>query len=294
MRHSSAQTIEARITANFETLTAQMRKAATYVSRNQVALASRSLRASASAAGVSPATFSRFARVLGYSDYEALREAARVELSQKIGTFSERAEKLSQIAQSKSAGAFLDLQISACQDNLSLLRQSIDIVQLERAATALLGAKKVLLVGALGSAGIIEHFCYQAQWISENWEVAGKGGRSVAASMARMEHGDVVLVLTKSPYAKSSLRALDTAISRGLTTLVFTDSAGAPGMAKADLRFVLPTESANFFSSYTGALVVFEALIAMLVVRLGAKATKQIAATESITQLLGDNAYEDV
>jgi hypothetical protein len=74
---SARPQIRAAITANYADLSETLRTAADYLADNQLEIATRSLRAIAAASGVSPASYTRLARAIGFTDYEALREQAR-------------------------------------------------------------------------------------------------------------------------------------------------------------------------------------------------------------------------
>ncbi|WP_211097191.1 MurR/RpiR family transcriptional regulator [Aliishimia ponticola] len=282
-----ANTIVERISAEYSGLSAQLRKAADFVADNPVDVATRSLRAVAQTSGVSPATFSRLARALGYDDYEAMREAGRIAVGQKLLPFSERAEALQRGDQ--SADAILLRQSKMCIQNITFLQQNVTGAQLEAAVDTLHNAGRVLLIGALGSAGIVDYFCYQAQYFAQNWSVAGRSGASIAASFAQMSQDDAVIVLTKAPYAHQSLSAIDVARSNGFKVIVLTDSHTCPGLDHADHVFVLPTETANFFSSYVATLALIETMMSMLVARVGPEAEARIRATEEQSRKLTES-----
>ncbi|MDJ0992794.1 MAG: MurR/RpiR family transcriptional regulator [Dinoroseobacter sp.] len=280
----SLTSIEDRISAEYAGLSAKLKTAADYVAANPVDLATRSLRAVAQTSGVSPATFSRLARVLGYEDYEELREAGRNAVGQRLVPFAERAEALRRGEQ--GAAHFLERQSAMCTRNIALVAQTTSPDRLEAAVDTLHKANRVLLIGALGSAGIMEHFAYQAQYFARNWSTAGRSGASIAASFAQMAAGDALIVLTKTPYAEQSLRALRVARDNGFVTIVLTDSHASPALEFADHPFVIPTETANFFSSYAATLVLIETMMSMLVARVGPEADARIRATEDQTRKL--------
>ncbi|MEM8580570.1 MAG: MurR/RpiR family transcriptional regulator [Pseudomonadota bacterium] len=276
--------IEDRISAAYAGLSAKLKTAADYVAANPVDLATRSLRAVAQTSGVSPATFSRLARVLGYNDYEELREAGRNAVGQRLVPFAERAEALRKGEQ--GAAHFLGRQSTMCSRNIALMAQTTSPERLDAAVDALHSAKRVLLIGALGSAGIVDYFAYQAQFFARNWSTAGRSGASIAASFAQMQPGDALIVLTKTPYAEQSLRALRVARENGFATIVLTDSHASPALEFADHPFVIPTETANFFSSYAATLVLIETMMSMLVARVGPEADARIRETEDQTKRL--------
>lgn len=285
-----ATTIEDRISEQYNGLSAKLQTAADYVAANPVDLATRSLRSVAQTSGVSPATFSRLARALGFDDYEEMREAGRQAVGQRLVPFAERAEALRRGDQ--SAAHFMHRQATNCTRNIGLLEQSTSADRLEAAVDALFAANKVVLVGALGSAGVVDYFAYQAQFFARNWSVAGREGTSIAASYAAMEKDDAVIVLTKTPYSDQSMRPLRLAHENGFRTIVLTDSHASPALKYADHFFIIPTETANFFSSYVATLVLIETMMSMLVSRVGPEADARIRATEEQTKKLNKNCSE--
>lgn len=276
--------IEDRISAEYATLSGQLRRAADFVAANPVDVATRSLRAMAQSSGVSPATFSRLARTLGFADYESLRETQRAAMGERMVPYADRAEALRRGDQAPET--FLHRQAGICSQNIALLARTVSGERLAAAVEALHGADKVLLVGLLGSAGIADYICYQAQYFARNWTVAGRSGSSLAASFASMAPGDAVLVLTKAPYAGESIRAARVARANGLKTIVLTDSHTCPALEVADHPFIVPSQTANFFSSYTATLVLIETMMSMLVSRVGPEAEARIRATEEQTRHL--------
>ncbi|MGV6812059.1 MAG: MurR/RpiR family transcriptional regulator [Brevirhabdus sp.] len=279
-------TIADRIGVQYADLSAKLRIAADFALANPLDLATRSLRSIARASGVSPATYSRLARVLGYADYEEMREAGRRTVGQRLVPFSERAAALHHGDQ--SAARFLHRQAATCVQNIDALEQTTSHTALQDAVDALFAADKVLLIGALGSAGIVDYFSYQAQFFARDWSVAGRSSASIAATYAKMAPNDAVIVLTKTPYSDQSLRALRLAHRNRFRTIVLTDSHTSPALKYADHKFVIPTQTANFFSSYVATLVLIETMMSMLVSKVGPDADAMIGATEEQTRRLAE------
>lgn len=289
---AAAETIEDRISEHYAELSTKLRTAADFVAGHPVDVATRSLRSVAQTSGVSPATFSRLARVLGYADYEALREAGRAAVGQKLIPFSERARSLRSAERQSDAADLLHEQARACMSNIAYLDQNIPAARLDAAVEVLHRAGTVLLLGSMGSAGVIDYFGYQAQWIASNWHVAGRNGTSTAAILSRMGAGDALFVLVKTPYAARSINALRAARDKGVATIVVTDSHAAPALRFADHAFVVPTVSPNFFSSYAATLVLFETIVTLLLTKAGPGAEDRILAMEDQVRRLGENWSE--
>jgi len=286
---SVADSIEERIRNRYDGLSAKLRAAADYVAGNPVDVASRSLRSVAQTTGISPSTFSRLARALGYADYEALREAGRAAVGRSIVPLTERARRLSEPAQPSTGTDMLHAVAQASRANVDCLEQTIEGPHLMEAVDALHRAGTVLLVGSQASAGLIDYLGYQAQWMAANWHVAGSNGTSTAAVLSQLGPGDVVLGMTLTPYSSRTLAALRAARNRGATTIAVTDSPDSPAMEHADHGFVVPVESPNVFFSYSAALALFETFIGLLLRRDGPQAEQRILAMAAQTRELGEH-----
>lgn len=281
--------IQDRINDVYAGLSSKLQIAAKYAAENPVDVATRSLRSVASTSGVSPATFSRLARALGYSDYEQMREDGREAVERKVSPLSEKAHGLRVTASNQGSAAILQNQVAACVANIEDLQNAIDPVRLDAAVECLHGARTVLLVGAMGSAGVTDYFGYMAHWFKANWKTVGRNGTELSPSLSRLRPGDVVFALAKTPYARRTIRALKVAQEAGATTLVITDSRTSPALQFSDHGFVTATESPQFFSSYAATMVLMEAIISMLLARAGPEAEDMIRAAEIQIDSLEEN-----
>ena len=286
---NQSTTLQDRINGSYADLSSKLQVAAKYVTENPVDVASRSLRSVASTSGVSPATFSRLARALGYDDYEQMRDEGRAAVERKLVPFSEKAAALRKQSANETGRLMLVHQVAACAANIEALTHDIDEARLEAAVALLDSAENVLLVGSMGSAGLMDYFGYMSHWFKTNWRVAGRNGTELSASLCRLGPGDVVFVLSKTPYARRTVAALQSAKERGAATIAITDSPTSPVLQFADHGFIVSTESPQFFSSYAATLVLMETIISMSLARSGPEADGMIRAAENQIERLGEN-----
>ncbi|CTQ66955.1 MurR/RpiR family transcriptional regulator [Roseibium alexandrii] len=281
---SARPQIRAAITANYADLSETLRTAADYLADNQLEIATRSLRAIAAASGVSPASYTRLARAIGFSDYEALREQARMELSQRGSSFQDKARQL----RNEADQPLLPRQAAACVDNIKALVDDIDPVRLEQVVDCLSKARRTVVVGALASAGFADYFAYLANWFNDSWIVAGRNGASLGGALASLTKDDCIVIVSKHPYAHRSVRAAELAAENGAKVIVLTDSHAFPGLQFADHHFIQRTESPHFFSSYAATLVLIETITGMLVARAGSEAEARIQNVDRHNRLLDE------
>lgn len=278
--------LEARVAASYGALSHQLRKAADYAMANPVDLATRSLRAMSTASDVSPATFSRLARALGYDDFEEMREHCRLAVGRRLTGFSEKAAALQ--SSGHEGPSMLVRQSTACMANITALTNDTDAQALERAANCLQNAHRVLMFGALGSTGAVEYMAYLASYFAPNWTLAGRMGASLGGAMSTLDQSDAVLIITKTPYVRRAVKAAELAQQAGASVILLTDLHQCPAIPLADHVFVVPSESPQFFSSYVATLVLIETLIAMIVASSEVDASSSIRAVEESNRALGE------
>ena len=112
-----AGSVKAAIADQYAHLSGALQAAADYVAENRFEVATRSLRSIASDCGLSPTSFSRMARAIGYQDYEQLRDRAREELADQSIHFSNKAQQ----PHSDTKQPLLPRQVKACVHNIEAL-----------------------------------------------------------------------------------------------------------------------------------------------------------------------------
>ncbi len=263
-----SETVGDAIGRHYPVLSGKLRDAADYVVQNPLDVASRSLRSVAAEAAVSPATFSRLARQIGFDSYEAMREASRTEIGQQTQAFSEKARRL-QAENSDGVRHFFDRQAEACVANIDATSRLVSRERMDEAARTLGRARRVIVVGGRSSAGLADYFCYMGSWLSADWRRADVPSAGIGQALVDAGPKDVVFVIVKAPFTPRSLHAAESASAKGAIVMVVTDSHTCPALSHATHGFILPSESPQFFSSYASTVVFLEALIGMQVAQGG-------------------------
>ncbi len=267
--------VQALIADHYNELSGALKSAADFIVNNGFAIATRSLRSVAAESNLSPSSFSRLARAIGFEDYESLRDCARDELASQSNQLANKAQQLSNDARQP----VLPRQVQACVSNIESMLSDVDEDLLESAVSSLAEADRVILIGALSSASFADYFAYLTSWFDGRWSVAGSNGVTLASSVSRLTSDDAVVVISKSPYAKRAVLATQMAAERGASVILITDSHAFPAIKYAQHVFIQKVDSPHFFVSYASTLVLIETLTAMLVARAGDSAVEQIQNT---------------
>lgn len=266
-------------------LSPQQRRAAEVIRDQSDEVANYSLRRMARCHAIAPSHFSRLARVLGYADYEALREACRNGVRARKLSFAQKAAALRDKSVSGKSGAFVIRYGMESIDNVQTMLNEIDPALLDAVADRLAGARRVLLVGSLGSAHLIAHMKYMADMAFDNWHTVGVNATGV---LSKLSGDDVVLMLGYAPYARDSVEVARLAANSRACLVAVTDDSGSPLAGPARHVVRLPTDSTQFFPSYVPALILLEALTAMVVCRSPATVRRHIEAMENNSYQTGE------
>jgi DNA-binding MurR/RpiR family transcriptional regulator len=280
------QSFEQQLSGKYATLSIKLRAAADYVVANPVNVATRSLRSVSKEAKLSPATFSRMSAALGYASYEDLRDALRGTLQQRTHSFTAGVDALQNARPDAGGSSFPDSHAEACAANVRKLGDALDRTALARCLEQLEHARRVVVTGVLGSECIAAYLTHMASFVSETWRLAGCRGISAGSDLAGLGAEDVLIVITKPPFAHQSVEATRIARRRGASVIVITDTHSCPALVHATAHFVVPSASPHFYSSYASTLVLCEIMIGMLAARAGSKGRARIADVENVNRRL--------
>lgn len=281
------RSFEQQLASKYALLSAKLKEAADFVVSNPVDVATRSLRAISKEANLSPATFSRMSTAVGYESYEDLRDVLRLAMEHRSDSFSHKVQALQERHDDGDQGFFAQ-HVVDCAANIQRLGASIDQSMLEDSVERLHKARRVLVVGALGSTGVAEYLTYMASFIADNWSMVSRMGASLASGLVGMNDQDVIIIMTKPPFAKNSINAAREASEAGAFVIVISDTRACPTLRHASAHFIISTESQHFFSSYASTLVLCEIIVGMVAGRAGSLARSRIEAVELRNRRLGE------
>jgi DNA-binding MurR/RpiR family transcriptional regulator len=258
-------------------LPTRLQEVGRFVAANDYDATTRSMRDLASVAGADPAAFTRLAKALGYSGWDALRAAlTEARRPAQSSPFSGRA---------KSRRHGPNPELSLISDKLEaeaagLTRISSDSVA--GAARALHAARRIWIAGFRSCRSVAELLNYQLRLFRPDAVQLVGGSGPEDLDLGAFRSGDAVVVIGFAPYSTASVQAARAAHVSGATLIAITDKVTAP-MAEG-ARHLLLFESASspgFFPSLTGAIVIAQSLAAAAFVLGGAGAKRRLEETEA-------------
>ncbi len=280
-----------QVSRNFADLSPQLQLAARFVMDNPQEVATHSLRHIAKQSGLSPPTFSRLARAIGFEEYEMLRDGCRNQLKQRQVSLAQRANLLQSSGDELSAttrGSFAAKHARVAVGNIQALIDSIDTEQLADATDLLADADRVVLLGAQSSLALANYMKHIAAMASPRWQVADQTSLPAIADLTDGAENTAVITMSVTPYLNRTIQVTEQAAGTGATVIAITDDIRSPLLKYADHRFIVPTDSMQFFPSHVAILTLLEIMIGMVVRRIGEDANNRIDSVEKLGHAIGD------
>lgn len=260
----------------FASLSPELQRAARWVREHPAELGLQSMRQSARAAGVSPATMTRLARALDFAGFDAMRRPAMAALAQSAGRSGAPQPDPDPLAEDRAAGPVSALQPVQAANVASVLARNPP-AQLLAAARSILAARQVLFLGLRASFGVAHQLRYSCDWLRPGTALATDPGGAWADQLAELGSSDLLVAVSQAPYTVQTVQAAQQLRARGVRVLALTDSALSPLAREASTVLLFDTASPSFFHSMVGAQALAETLMATVAEQGGRAVLQRLA-----------------
>ena len=208
--------------------------------------------------GVSESTVVRFATELGYDGYPHLQRALQEMIRNKL-TSVQRME----VAGDRMGGRdVLQTVLHADTDMIRVTLDEIDRDAFQGAVDALMGAKRIYILGVRSSSALASFLGFYFNLLFENVTLVHTNSVSeIFEQVLRVGPGDVPFGISFPRYSKRTLSAMKYARDRGARVIALTDSQLSPLARVADHVLLARSDMASFVDSLVAPLSVINALI---------------------------------
>ena len=208
--------------------------------------------------GVSESTVVRFATELGYDGYPHLQRALQEMIRNKL-TSVQRME----VAGDRMGGRdVLQTVLHADTDMIRVTLDEIDRDAFQGAVDALMGAKRIYILGVRSSSALASFLGFYFNLLFENVTLVHTNSVSeIFEQVLRVGPGDVLFGISFPRYSKRTLSAMKYARDRGARVIALTDSQLSPLARVADHVLLARSDMVSFVDSLVAPLSVINALI---------------------------------
>ncbi len=265
----STETPLALLAAGLNDLTPELKKAAAYVLENPGQVGVSSIREIADAAGVKPNTLVRMARSIGFDGFDDFRQPFRTEIAVGGVNFKERARWLQTLSGGGKLSSLYAGMAESAIANIENTFANTDARALQRAAKAVLKARKVMVLGVGANYMLAENFTYLVDMALDNVTTIPRPGCSALDDLSRASSKDLLIAMTFKPYRTDVVAAVDVALERGVKIVGISDSAASPIVIDSHHGFVVNSDTPQFFPSTVALMALLESLVAFIVAETG-------------------------
>ena len=246
---------------------------AEYISTYPDEVINLSVSALADNCGVSEPTIIRACRNLGFSGYQALKIALIQSTSAPISCSGEEvsSDDDMQTAAMKVFGA--------ANDAVNLTRESLDISSMEKAADALLKARRIFIFGVGGSAAVASDVDHKFSRLGlDAVAYCDLNLQAIVATNSRKE--DVVFAISHSGSSKAVVDNTRIAMSNGSTVISLSSLGKSPLTELADISLYTAANETRYrivaISSRIAELTIIDTLYSYMSFRTGSRENLKI------------------
>ncbi|WP_299405769.1 MurR/RpiR family transcriptional regulator [uncultured Roseobacter sp.] len=254
-----------QLSAVWDALTPEARKAARYVLENPNDVGVSTVREIAEAANVKPNTFVRMARQVGFEGYEDFRAPFRAAIRAGSADFPERARWLQDIRKSGDLGGLYADMVQDALRNIEDTFAQITAEQLKTAAEAIWNSRNVYTLGVGVNNANARNFTYLASTGMTQFHAIPRPGSTAVDDLAWADDQDVLIAMTCKPYRTEVIEAIAIAQEQGLTVIGLSDSPASPVILAADHGFVVAVDTPQFFPSSVSTIALLETLLSFVI-----------------------------
>lgn len=211
--------------------------------------------------GTSESAVVRFAQVLGFSGYPALRRAVH-------HSFRAHATSAAMMISGRMALAGQpDLIAEVARRDAALIEETarrLDPAALHRCVDRFLVASQVLVVGHRASHALAEYLATTLRQAIGVGTPLSYGTGMAFDVIASAQSNDALVAVSITPYSQPTVDILEAAERQGLFRVAITDHPLGTPARLADEVVLVETEIHPFTSSYAGVMTVFHMLLATI------------------------------
>ena len=238
---------------------------------------------------VSESTVVRFAAELGYDGYPAMQKALQEMIRSKLTSVQRNEVSNDRIGDQDVLSMVMQSDI----EKIRLTMEEADRTGFERAADAIVGARRIYILGIRSASAITSFLGFYFNLIFENVVLIHSTSVSeVFEQIFRIGPGDVIIGESFPRYSRRTVKAMQYARSRGATVVAVTDSEASPLAAIADHNLLAKSDMASFVDSLVAPL----SLINALIVAVGRRKNEDLSSTFEALEKIWDEyeVYEKI
>jgi DNA-binding MurR/RpiR family transcriptional regulator len=251
--------LQERVAARFDTLTATERRVAQYFAEHPQEVAFASAEELARAVGTSDASIVRTAKSLGFEGLPGLKRVLQTHLETLLTPANRLHNSLD--AMTDGPAGVLAGTLAERTDLLTDTQRTLDPAAFGEAVALICQARETLVCGIAALGGIAEDFALRLTRIGRRARTATATGFRLADELLPLTADDTVVVIAHNRLSREVRVTLSHANRVGARVILLTDTLGEMLRDHSDVVLSAPIGRPAMFSSHSTTLVALEALV---------------------------------
>lgn len=258
----------ARITAEYDTLSKQLKVIAQYVEKHRAQIGLYGIQEVANQCAVQPSAVVRFAKHFGFSGFSEMQAIFREGLTRQIAPGRNYKSRIRDIIES-GAGSLSSVEIAreflvGSIAGMQELETHLQGSSFEKVVGMLAESDTIWIVGSRRSFPVAVYLDYALQHTDKRVILVNALGSMHLGQMRSVRDGDVMIAISFAPYSEETLAAVNLALGRGARLIAITDSRMSP-LAKLAHESLLVEDNSTFgFRALTSTMGLAQSLFIAL------------------------------
>jgi DNA-binding MurR/RpiR family transcriptional regulator len=258
----------ARITAEYDTLSKQLKVIAKYVEQHRDHIGIEGIQQLAANCQVQPSAVVRFAKHFGFSGFSEMQLVFREGLTRQLAPSRNYRARIRDIIDS-GAGSLSSVEIAreflaGSQAAMHELEANLDESAFKKAVDMLRKTDCIWIAASRRSFPIAVYLDYALQHTDKRVCLMSALGNMHLGQMRSVRTGDVMLAISFAPYAEETLAAVALAQERGARVIAITDSRMSPLAKDAEAVLIVQDNSTFGFRALTSTMGLAQSLFISL------------------------------
>lgn len=258
----------AHITAEYETLSKQLKVIAKYVEQHRDHIGIEGIQQLAANCQVQPSAVVRFAKHFGFSGFSEMQAVFREGLTRQLAPSRNYRARIRDIIES-GAGGLSSVEIAreflaGSQAAMHELEANLDEPTFKKAVDLLRKTDSIWIAASRRSFPIAVYLDYALQHTDKRVCLMSGLGNMHLGQMRSVRKGDVMLAISFAPYAEETLTAVALAQERGARVIAITDSRMSPLAKDAEAVLIVQDNSTFGFRALTSTMGLAQSLFISL------------------------------
>ena len=207
---------------------------------------------------VSESTVVRFAAELGFDGYPDMQRSLQKMIRNRLTSVQRIEVTNDRIGDQDLVSMVLQSDI----EKIRMTLEELDRDSFEGAVDAIVGARKIYLIGVRSAAALTTFLHFYLNLIFDNVVlVTANTGSELFESLLRVGEEDVVLGISFPRYSSRTVQAMSFARDRGATTIAITDSEASPLASASRYTLTARSDMVSFVDSLVAPLSLVNALL---------------------------------